>query len=92
MGSVERMVKAWKLFYDLVLDGGFTHSGDPVLSRHVANMTLKIDGRGARPTKESKVSERHIDLGVCAVAGLDRALWHHSDANSGGALADFIFV
>jgi len=92
MGSVERMVKAWKLFYDAVLDGGFTHSGDPVLARHVANMTLKIDGRGARPTKESKVSTRHIDLGVCAVAGLDRVVWHVANSNSGGAEADFIFV
>lgn len=78
MGSVERMVKAWKLFYDAVLDGTFTHSGDPRLARHVGNMVLKIDARGARPTKDSKVSERHIDLGVCAVAGLDRALWHSS--------------
>jgi len=89
---VERMVKAWKLFYDAVLDGGFTHSGDPVLARHVANMTLKFDGRGARPTKESKVSTRHIDLGVCAVAGLDRVVWHVANSNSGGAEADFIFV
>lgn len=76
MGSVERMVKAWKQFYDAVLDESFTHSGDPRLARHVANMVLKIDARGARPTKDSKVSERHIDLGVCAVAGLDRAMWH----------------
>lgn len=78
MGSVERMVKAWKLFFDAVLDAKLTHSGDPRLARHVANMVLKIDARGARPTKDSKVSERHIDLGVCAVAGLDRALWHAS--------------
>lgn len=76
MASVERMVKAWKLFYDSVLDATFTHSGDPRLARHVDNMVLKYDNRGARPTKESKVSTRHIDLGVCAVAGLERAVWH----------------
>jgi phage terminase large subunit-like protein len=76
MGSVERMVKAWKVFYDAVLDKTFTHSGDPRLARHVDAMVLKIDARGARPTKEHKASTRHIDLGVCAVAGLDRALWH----------------
>lgn len=76
MASVDRMVKAWKLFYDSVLDESFTHSGDPRLARHVESMVLKVDYRGARPTKESKVSSRHIDLGVCAVAGLERALWH----------------
>ena len=76
MGSVQRMVTAWKLFYDAVLDKTFTHSGDPRLARHVENMVLKIDGRGARPTKENKQSTRHIDLGVCAVAGLERAVWH----------------
>jgi len=73
MGSVERMVKAWKVFYDAVLDQTFTHSGDPRLTRHVENMVLKVDSRGARPTKESKASSRHIDLGVCAVAGLERS-------------------
>lgn len=76
MGSVERMVKAWKAFYDAVLDKTFTHSGDPRLARHVDSMVLKIDARGARPTKEHKASTRHIDLGVCAVAGFERALWH----------------
>lgn len=82
MGSVQRMVTAWKLFYDAVLDRTFTHTGDPRLARHVENMVLKIDNRGARPTKESKQSTRHIDLGVCAVAGLDRAVWNatHSPA------------
>lgn len=80
MAAVERMVKAWKLFYDSVLDGTFTHSGDPRLARHVENMVLKYDTRGARPTKESKASTRHIDLGICAVAGLERAVWHANAA------------
>lgn len=76
MGSPERMCKAWKTFYDLVLDAGFTHSGDPRLARHVDAMVLKLDGRGARPVKDAKNSTRHIDLGVCAVAGIERAAWH----------------
>ena len=80
MASVERMVKAWKLFYDSVLDATFTHDGDARLARHVESMVLKIDARGARPTKESKASQRHIDLGVCAVAGLERAVWHANAA------------
>lgn len=76
MGNAETMTKAWKLFYDAALDKGFTHDGDPRLARHVDHMTLKLDARGARPVKESKASARHIDLGVCAVAGFDRARWH----------------
>jgi phage terminase large subunit-like protein len=80
MASVERMVKAWKLFYDSVLDGAFTHDGDPRLARHVENMVLKYDTRGARPTKESKASTRHIDLGICVVAGFERAVWHANAA------------
>jgi len=76
MGSVQRMVKAWKLFYDGVLDGKFSHDGDPRLARHIENMVLKVDQRGARPTKEARHSGRHIDLGVCAVAGFERAIWH----------------
>lgn len=76
MGSPERMTKAWKTFYDLALDRGFTHDGDPRLARHIDAMVLKFDARGARPVKDAKNSTRHIDLGVCAVAGIDRATWH----------------
>lgn len=85
MGSVSRMVTAWKTFYDSVLDSKFTHDGDPQLARHVENMVLKIDAKGARPTKESRVSNRKIDLGICAVAGLDRVLWHSDGGNKSPA-------
>ena len=71
--SVKRMVPAWKSFYDAVLDGGLTHSGDPRLSRHLENMRLKIDAQGARPVKEHRSSNRHIDLGVCAVGAFVEA-------------------
>lgn len=72
--SVQRMVPAWKAFYDGVLDGGVTHDGDPRLARHVENMVLKIDARGARPTKDQKMSERHIDLGIAAVMAVYEAV------------------
>ncbi|MBM3659484.1 MAG: terminase large subunit [Actinobacteria bacterium] len=71
--SPQRMVPAWKKFYDAVLDGGLSHDGDPRLARHVANMQLKVDRFGARPVKENPASKRHIDLGICAVAAFDRA-------------------
>lgn len=65
--SVPRIVPAWKSFYDAVMDGTLTHDGDPRLARHVENMRLKIDAQGVRPMKEHKSSNRHIDLGICAV-------------------------
>ena len=71
--SVKRMVPAWKAFYDAVVDGGLTHSGDPRLTRHLDNMMLRIDQHGARPVKEHKASRRHIDLGVCAVGAFAEA-------------------
>jgi phage terminase large subunit-like protein len=79
MGSPARMIAAWKTFFDLVMDGGMTHDGDARLARHVEAMVLKIDRQGARPTKDAKMSAAHIDLGVCAVAGVDRAMWHTSN-------------
>jgi phage terminase large subunit-like protein len=88
--SVERMVKAWSRFYDAVLDGTFSHSGDKGLARHVENMRLKVDARGARPVKESKVSERHIDLGICAVLAYARAA--HYGEQGEQSTSDFFSV
>lgn len=73
-GSVARMVPAWKKFYDAVLDRSLTHDGSPALARHLSSMFLKIDQQGARPVKEHRQSSRHIDLGICAVGAVDRAL------------------
>ncbi len=66
-GVLARMIPAWKDFYTAVMTGGLTHDGDPSLARHVSNMVLKIDAKGARPTKENPNSKRHIDLGICAI-------------------------
>jgi phage terminase large subunit-like protein len=68
-----RIVPAWKAFYDAVVDGTLTHDGDPALARHVENMVLKIDAKGARPVKDARTSQRHIDLGICAICAHDRA-------------------
>ena len=68
-----RIVPAWKAFYDAVMDGTLTHDGDPALARHIENMVLRVDNKGARPVKEQKSSQRHIDLGICAICAHDRA-------------------
>ena len=67
------MIPAWQKFYDAVLDEGVTHDDDARLNRHIANMVLKRDRRGMRPTKESTTSLRKIDLGIAAIIGFDRA-------------------
>lgn len=71
--SPSRMVPAWAKFYDASLAGEYTHDGDPRLVRHVENMVLKVDRLGPRPVKDPRATARHIDLGICAVGGFDRA-------------------
>ena len=71
--SVGRMGPAWRDFYDAVIDRELRHDGDPTLARHIENMALKIDAKGARPVKEHKASNRHIDLGICAICAFNRA-------------------
>lgn len=67
-GAVARMVPAWTEFYAAVMDPeGLTHDGAPTMARHIENMRLKLDHLGARPVKEARMSQRHIDLGICAV-------------------------
>jgi phage terminase large subunit-like protein len=68
-----RMVPATARFYEAVLNGGLTHSGDPRLARHMDNATLKVDSRGARLAKDARNSPRKIDLAVAAVMAFDRA-------------------
>jgi len=65
--ALARIVPAWKDWYAAILDGELTHDGNPALARHVANVVLKIDARGARPVKTTKTSRRHIDLAICAI-------------------------
>lgn len=74
--SLERMVPAWKEFYAAVLEKRLTHDGTPGLARHVANAVLKVDQRGARPTKETRSSGRKIDRLIAALIARDRAAFH----------------
>lgn len=72
--SPARMVPACAGFFDAVMDSRITHSGDPRLVRHFQNCTVKRDRLGPRIVKDAKESPRKIDLAVCAVIGLERAL------------------
>ena len=67
------MTPATTRFYEAVVSGAITHSGDPLIARHVGNAVLKSDSRGTRIYKEHKHSPRKIDLAVAAVMAFDRA-------------------
>jgi phage terminase large subunit-like protein len=72
--SPARMTPATQRFFEAVMTGGLTHSGSPDMARHVANAVARDDARGYRIVKDSKHSTRTIDLAVCAVMALDRAV------------------
>ena len=68
--SPQRMVPATQRFYEAALNKGMTHSGNPDLARHVANVIVKTDARGSRL---DKTKGRKIDLAIAAVMAFDRA-------------------
>jgi phage terminase large subunit-like protein len=72
--SPARMTPATKRFTDMINTRALTHSGEPSLTRHVSNAVLKQDSRGTRLMKETKSSERRIDLAVAAVMAVERAM------------------
>jgi phage terminase large subunit-like protein len=71
--SPARMQPATARFYEAVVNGELTHSGDSRLARHVGNAVLREDARGARLAKERRDSPRKIDAAVAAVMAHDRA-------------------
>jgi phage terminase large subunit-like protein len=71
--SAARMVKATARFFDGVMENKMTHSGDPLLARHLDNCVLKIDNIGPRIVKENRNSNRRIDAAVAAVIAYERA-------------------
>jgi len=84
--SPGRMTPATARFYEAVVNGELTHSGDSRLARHVGNAVLREDARGARLAKERKDSPRRIDAAVAAVMAHDRA------AALAGVTRDSIYI
>jgi phage terminase large subunit-like protein len=77
--SPARMSPATGRFYEAVVNGALTHSGDPRMARHVANCIIREDTRGVRLAKEHKHSRRRIDAAVATVMALHRAAVLASD-------------
>jgi phage terminase large subunit-like protein len=69
------MTPATTQFYEAVVNGTLTQSGDARLSRHIGNCVVRVDSRGTRLAKEHKHSLRRIDLAVAAVMAYSRASW-----------------
>ena len=84
--SPGRITPATARFYEAVVNGQLTHSGDSRLARHISNAVLREDARGARLAKERKDSPRRIDAAVAAVMAHDRA------AALAGVTRDSIYI
>jgi phage terminase large subunit-like protein len=79
--SASRMTPATTRFFEAVLNRSLTQDADARLARHVGNATLKADARGSRLAKESRHSQRRIDLAVASVMGVERAAFWASQGN-----------
>lgn len=80
-----RTVPAWKEFYAAVMERRLSHDGDPAMARHVGNAVLKIDAKGARPTKEYGSSGRKIDRLIAGMMAFDVARRAPEPARKGPA-------
>lgn len=67
--SRARMAPACTTFYSGVVNGAFTHDGDPRAARHVANCIVRPSPQGDFITKAQRNSPAKIDLAVAAVIG-----------------------
>lgn len=58
---------ACELTADEIIEKSFTHDGNPVLARHIANARRRPGRYGISIGKESKDSPRKVDLAVCMI-------------------------
>jgi phage terminase large subunit-like protein len=80
--TLPRMTPACRDFYAAVVEQRLTHDGDPRLARHMANATIKEDGRGQRIVKQARGQK--IDLAVCAAMAHDTASRHEPEPEWSG--------
>jgi phage terminase large subunit-like protein len=76
------MTPATARFYEAIVNGQLTHSGDSRLAWHVGNAILGEDSRG--PTRqETKDNSRRTDAAVAAVTAV-----HHAAELAGAGRLD----
>lgn len=66
-GRTFEFTKAAELALDEVVSGAFTHDGDSRLGRHVVNLRRRPNKYGVSVGKESRLSPRKVDAGVCMI-------------------------
>lgn len=71
--NASRLVPATQRFYEAVINHQLTHSGNATLARHVGNCTVHSSYQGSMVRKESKNSNRKIDLAMASIFAVDRA-------------------
>ncbi|QRP60682.1 terminase [Corynebacterium minutissimum] len=88
-GKQIQFAKAVEYTYMEIVEGRFSHNGDPVLSQHVTNAVAYPLKKWVSIAKDSGNSPRKIDAAVCMVGA--RMLYHHvkSDPNYDGSHTDF---
>lgn len=81
--SSQRMVPATQRAYEAIINTHMTHDGDPRLTRHFNNATVKADQRGERLAKDPSAPHRKIDGAVAGIMALHRAAWWWEEMNGG---------
>lgn len=77
--SSARMTPATNRLRTMINSRAITHDGDPRLARHVSNAVLHETSRGTHLRKPAETSPLKIDLAVCWVMALDRAVNHEPE-------------
>jgi phage terminase large subunit-like protein len=68
--SPQRLALQWQAFFDAIREGRLTHDPDPVIARHVANLSLISGPSGPRPDLD--VAEGHpVAAALAAMLAFD---------------------
>ena len=74
--SPSRLTAATTDLYSAAVNARITHSGNPILTAHVAGAVVSEDPRGMRLAKASRSrNAAKIDLAACLVMAHSRATW-----------------
>jgi phage terminase large subunit-like protein len=68
--SPQRSSLAWQSFFDAVIEHRVTHDDDPVVARHVANLSLIASPHGLRPDLSEAAN---VNAAVAAMVAYERA-------------------
>jgi phage terminase large subunit-like protein len=76
--SGARMTPATTSLSEAFTNETVTHPADDKMREHFLNAVMREDYRGTRVQKDSKMSNRRIDLCVASLMAHARATWYHA--------------